>query len=507
MATISKRAVADAQPLKTSSTTETKDEYTPCIVTLETDEFRARSLERRKYEEEHPETVDWEKRMPYHSHAEFGGWAGVTTIMVFSHILIWFFTVCLKINDGLIIKPESFTEFITGAYAARITGLVIEHCTPEWYHVAGYIGFLIIQSIFVLTLPAFVCYGEPLPELKGKKLLYYNNGLAAFWVTFGTFVVLHVTGIFRYSLIVDNIAPLATCAMLTADFISFAIYYNWFGTGAAEKNISGNFLYDLFMGVVINPRIGMIDIKMLFEARISWIVMSMITASAAVKFYETYGYLSNNMIIITTGITIYSYSVMKGEHLIIPTFDITSERYGLMLCFWNSALPFLYSAQSIFILRRDPADIAIPDVVFYLMMTILLVAYYCFDTVMAQKSSFRQMYNGTFKLREWAWPQFSYGTIQNPTYLRTKAGSPLLLSGWFRYARKWNYTTDITMGLMWSLSCGFNLYFIPKFYITFFFSMLMHRLFRDEAKCQRKYGKDWETYCSIVKYRLLPGIW
>jgi len=35
----------------------------------------------------------------------------------------------------------------------------------------------------------------------------------------------------------------------------------------------------------------------------------------------------------------------------------------------------------------------------------------------------------------------------------------------------------------------------------------MHRLNRDEEKCARKYGKDWEQYCSIVKYRLIPYVY
>lgn len=570
------KAAPKASNKSTAGEEEVADEYKTCIVTLENDPYRKAHAERRKYEDEHPETVDWSKRLPYRGHDDFGGPVGVTCILVFSHLLIWFFSVCLKINDGLIITPNDATEFFTGAYAQRVFNLVLEHCTPAWYHIVGYVGFLLVQAVFAVTLPGIYRWGEPTPELQGKKLRYLLNGVCTFWVTFTGFFILHITGIFPYTTIIDNIAPLATCAMLTADLFTVAIYYNIFGTGAPEKNISHNFFYDMFIGRVLNPRIGSLDIKMFFEVRVSWIVMSAITTSAMLKFYEVHGYVSNNMIIISTGmflflftiilyptfltstflsvafyslyycqlcfmdcslslfihhlssypscitiitvfycfsffallgICLYSYAIMKGEHLILPTWDIAVEYYGGMLCFWNSALPFLYSAQSVFILRQDPANLAIPDVVFYVMMTMLFATYYVFDTVNSQKNTFRQQYNGTFEPRPWAIPQWSYGTLSNARYLRTRAGTPLLIDGWYSVAKKVQYTSDTMNALLWSLSCGFNFYFIPKFYFCFFFGMLMHRMQRDFAKCKRKYGADWDEYCRLVPWNLIPGIY
>jgi hypothetical protein len=32
----------------------------------------------------------------------------------------------------------------------------------------------------------------------------------------------------------------------------------------------------------------------------------------------------------------------------------------------------------------------------------------------------------------------------------------------------------------------------------------VHRDLRDEHACHLKYGKDWDKYCSIVKYRIVP---
>lgn len=35
----------------------------------------------------------------------------------------------------------------------------------------------------------------------------------------------------------------------------------------------------------------------------------------------------------------------------------------------------------------------------------------------------------------------------------------------------------------------------------------VHRDLRDEHACHLKYGKDWERYCAIVKYRIVPFLY
>ena len=34
----------------------------------------------------------------------------------------------------------------------------------------------------------------------------------------------------------------------------------------------------------------------------------------------------------------------------------------------------------------------------------------------------------------------------------------------------------------------------------------MHRIFRDEEKCRKKYKSYYAEYCKKVPYRLIPGI-
>ena len=48
---------------------------------------------------------------------------------------------------------------------------------------------------------------------------------------------------------------------------------------------------------------------------------------------------------------------------------------------------------------------------------------------------------------------------------------------------------------------------ITYFFLVYFAVLLVHRERRDEEKCHRKYGKDWEKYCGQVKSRIIPGIY
>ena len=48
---------------------------------------------------------------------------------------------------------------------------------------------------------------------------------------------------------------------------------------------------------------------------------------------------------------------------------------------------------------------------------------------------------------------------------------------------------------------------VTYFYIVYFAILLIHREMRDEEKCMRKYGKDWEEYKKKVPWRLIPYIY
>src|ERR1043165_6595033 len=77
------------------------------------------------------------------------------------------------------------------------------------------------------------------------------------------------------------------------------------------------------------------------------------------------------------------------------------------------------------------------------------------DTANSQKNRFRMILNGSY-IPRYTFPQLPWGTLKNPSYLKTKQGNLLLTGGWWKYARKIHYTADLLMAISWGFDCGFN---------------------------------------------------
>lgn len=125
--------------------------------------------------------------------------------------------------------------------------------------------------------------------------------------------------------------------------------------------------------------------------------------------------------------------------------------------------------------------------------------------------------------------------VKHLKYIETKTGSKLLISGWWGCARHINYLGDWIMSWSYCLPTGVAGYAIIEsinpasgemqkqavqtpesrgwgmiftyFYMIYFGVLLLHRERRDEEKCKRKYGADWNRYTSLVRSRVIPGIY
>jgi len=239
--------------------------------------------------------------------------------------------------------------------------------------------------------------------------------------------------------------------------------------------------------------------------RVSWITLYLITLSAAAQQYAENGYVTAPMGLMVMAHWLYTNACVKGEECIVPTWDIAHEKWGWMLCFWNLAgVPVMYTYNSVYLLAHPERDISTTYAV--VLFTLYLAAYYVWDTSNSQKNHFRSYLQGTYKPRPWyVFPQLPWKVVHSPDHIVTKAGTPLLTDGWFRYARKLNYTMDIFFALVWGLVCGVE-HFLPYFYFVFFTSFIYHRALRDNERCVAKYGEDWERYVKKVPYLLVPYV-
>jgi delta24(24(1))-sterol reductase len=427
---------------------------------------------------------------------EFGGSLGAASIIVGSHALVYYLWLSLAQHRGALVglttlrSPDTWHALRTGTAPTLSAALL-------------YFGFLGVQWLFAWIMPGVTVEGLPVPEEGMRRYRYRCNGAASWYATLALVIGLHLGGVLPLTVWADRLGPVLTIAVLFADAVALVTY---FATLAARRQtrMSGQFLYDFFMGAILNPRLGRVDLKLFCEARISWILLFLLTLSAAAKEYQLRGTVSGAMIFMVCAHGLYTNACLKGEECIPTTWDIFHEKWGWMLIFWNLAgVPYVYCFNSFYILERGPIQHS--NAFIAGLFVLLAGAYYVWDTSQSQKNRFRMQLRGSY-VRRRTFPQLPWGTLREPEYLRTSDGGTLLVDGWWRYARKIHYSADILMALTWALACGFG-GALPYLYPLFFFVMIMHRAERDEKRCRAKYGIDWERYLARVPYRFIPYVY
>ncbi|KAK0188658.1 ergosterol biosynthesis ERG4/ERG24 family-domain-containing protein [Armillaria mellea] len=413
-----------------------------------------------------------DQRLDQHEMYEFGGPLGVTAIMTGFPLLMYYLWICLWFYDGKLVHPTSLED--VKPFLLRMWNHVCTDASPNVYAWKVYSANIFFQLFLAWVMPGFKQEGLP-----------------------ATAAALHYTGTFRLTEIIDNYGHLMSVAMIWGFGVSFGIYFIAVATGT-QMRMSGSFIYDVFMGASLNPRIGPIDLKMWAEVRIPWVIVFFLAVSGCCQQYEQYDYVTPNMAFMTLATWLYLNACAKGEECIPQTWDMYHEKWGFMVIFWNFAgVPFSYVYSVVYMASHDPSNYQFSTPTYVVLYTTLLTAYYIWDTAMAQKSHFKMQTQGITEFRS-TFPQLPWNT--------TAHGNRLLTSGWWAYSRKPNYVADWTMSFTWGAVIGLATP-IPYFYSVFFITVLIHRCSRDFERCSIKYGKDWERYCSIVKYKFVPGIY
>ena len=422
---------------------------------------------------------------------EFGGTMGAAALMLWSHGLPVYFWMALEYCKGGVFWPLD----------GNLLGRMRVDLVPDWTSVYMYFGFVALEVLFAYTLPGPTVKGLPVPSEGNKQYEYHCNALSSWYCSLLILFSLHYTGLAPLTLIADHFGHMMVLAMLFSDIVAVLVYIAGVKMHKTTR-MSGSLIYDFFMGAWLNPRIGSLDLKLFAEIRVSWMTLFFLTLSAAAKQYFSLGYVSSSMGVVLLAHFLYSNACMKGEECVPTTWDIFYEKWGWMLVYWNLAgVPFVYCFPAYYILRNNPQ---LPLGFAVSLAVVLLTAYYFWDTSQSQKNRFRMQLRGTYIPRN-SFPQLPYGTLTDPQYITAECGDKLLVSGWWKYARKVHYTADITMAWVWGLSCGFE-GLLPYFYPVFFMGMIYHRYTRDIQRCKRKYGKDWDRYTRVVPYAFIPGI-
>lgn len=338
-----------------------------------------------------------------------------------------------------------------------------------------------------------------------------------------------------WTFISDNYLQLLTTSILISFALATFVYIRSFSVKPgnpdhrelAAGGHSGNLLYDWFIGRELNPRIsipliGEIDIKEFMELRPGMLGWMLLNSAFIAKQYRTYGFVTDSIVFISVIQAIYILDSQLMEPAILTTIDITTDGFGHMLAFGDLVwVPFLYSTQTRYlsIYPRSLGWLGLS-----VMGSVLVAGYSIFRLSNSQKNVFRTDPNDP--------------RVAHLKYLETKAGTRLLVSGWWGTARHINYLGDWIQSWPYSLPTGLAGYTIltagtgaegaykmadgreivqgdakgwgmvfTYFYIVYFAVLLIHRDRRDDEKCAKKYGDDWEKYKKAVRWRIVPGLY
>eukprot|EP01127_Copromyxa_protea_P003462 TRINITY_DN13282_c0_g1_i1.p1 TRINITY_DN13282_c0_g1~~TRINITY_DN13282_c0_g1_i1.p1 ORF type:complete len:440 (-),score=89.24 TRINITY_DN13282_c0_g1_i1:30-1349(-) len=426
---------------------------------------------------------------------EFGGPLGCAGIIVASHCLMVYLWASFEFYNG------------TPAPLSGVLHHLLNDFQPNWFAFKLYAGFFAFQLITAAVVPGFKVTSVPRADRPNKKeyLIYNCNAIQAWYITLIGSAVCQYFGIFNMASIIENLGPLTIISVVFADCVAIIAYVSAIVTGNAY-HMSGNVVYDFFIGAWLHPRLGPVDLKMFSEIRWSWFILFNLSLSSAVHQYQTYGYVSVSMVFIVVAHWLYTNACAKGEDLVTGAYDLVYEKWGWLLIFWNFAgVPFLYCASSVYMAKVPP--FVLHPLHYAVCFFLLIVGYYVLDTANAQKNSFRmRLSNPNWKPRG-TFPQLPWAYLsEKADYMKTEAGSCLLTDGWWRYARKPHYTGDLMMSASWGLITGFDS-ILPYIYCISFFFILLHRRIRDETRCKEKYKADWDKYEAKVPYVYIPYVY
>jgi 7-dehydrocholesterol reductase len=175
------------------------------------------------------------------------------------------------------------------------------------------------------------------------------------------------------------------------------------------------------------------------------------------------------------------------------TLDITLDRAGYYIC-WGCIVfvPAFYTFASYY-LANNPSKIPLSVGAIFLALGIAFI-WLNYD-VDAQKEAFKKDNAAMI----WG-KKAEYIT---DTDAGGKGRRKLLTSGWWGVSRHINYVFEIGLSACW---CGVALKLPPLAYLAYIIILLVHRTFRDEEKCVKKYGKLWSDYSKKVRYYMIPSI-
>ncbi|MFH0344105.1 MAG: hypothetical protein ACHBNF_18730 [Chromatiales bacterium] len=402
-------------------------------------------------------------------------------------VLLWM--ICAH-YDG------SIARFVRLADAASIARLFPR---PSWWALSVIGSWVGLQGVLLAVLPGRTHLGPVTPT--GRQPRYKLNGVTAWVVTHGGLAVAWGAGLWSPAVVYRELGSILMTLNVVA--LAFCGFLYWKGRrypSTSDAVYTGHALFDFFQGIELHPTLFGINLKQLIICRVSMMGWSALLVCFAAYQHETYGTLSNSMLVSTGLVVAYLFKFFVWEGGYFNSLDIMHDRFGYYLC-WG-VLVWVPGVYTIFgqYLANHPRSLhpawaaAIAGVG--------LVALWMNYAADAQRQRVRATRGDT---TVWGRPPRTllgrYHTNDGE-----ERENLLLVSGYWGLARHFHYVPELLLALCWTLPAG-GANFVPYFYFVFLSVLLVDRAGRDDKRCAAKYGATWEEYRRLVPYKIVPGLY
>jgi 7-dehydrocholesterol reductase len=306
-------------------------------------------------------------------------------------------------------------------------------------------------------------------------------------------------GLFPGSIIYDHFGDLLGALNIFSLLLCAGLYLKGrFAPSTPDHGTSGNLIFDYYWGTELYPRLLGWDLKQFTNCRFGMMAWPVILLSFAAAQASRHG-LSDTMIVAVTLQLFYVAKFFWWETGYLRSLDIMHDRAGFYIC-WGRLVwvPAIYTSSTLYLVDHPAmmSDLMMGGLIGLGMAAIAIN--YMAD---AQRQEVRATNGQTL-----VWGRRPRLIVGRYTTDEGKHKQGLLLaSGWWGLSRHFHYVPEWLAAVLWTLPVGLN-DFLPWFYVLFLAILLTHRAFRDDERCARKYGKDWDEYRRVVPWKIIPGV-
>ncbi|XP_051159041.1 delta(14)-sterol reductase TM7SF2 [Leptopilina boulardi] len=355
-----------------------------------------------------------------------------------------------------------------------------------------YTGYLFFVAIMSLVPIGWIVEGQ---QTRIGRLKYRINGLLTGILILIAYGVAEYKGYQISNFILYNSVEFTLVGLIIGTILSIVLYIKGGRASVANLNIyasTNNHIYDFWQGRETNPRFGPLDIKFNFirATLIGSIVVSIAVIVNIFQESQTISLATINLTALIAAILqiLYALDGLIFEAVFLSSFEVTYEGTGFMLCFGYLMYPFLCTLPARYALYNKVSQ---SPYILALLVVCYFIGHGIYRYCNSQKDEFRRN-------------PLSPSLARLET-IPTVRGKKLIVSGIWGYVRHPNYLGDII--LHWSIAGLFIVKDVLPYYNAIFLTtMLIYRSFRDNKRCQQRYGLAWEEYCSRVKYMIIKRI-